>query len=621
MGKERGYQRSDRRDGSRPSILKPATGELEEREKRAAERDKKRKLDEAESAKRDWVKSVKTKGVTCERWVRKADFTGNPFIEVIKAQGLHFFFRPIAGFRDGVVQKFFSNMVVNRESKHITSTIGSKTIVVNPVAIATYLGEYQRPPSEVVTYPSQAWSHPLDEIRDALTDKPNSYKNDKFVSGKLRPAFRLINKLVHFNLNPHGSEATPSLKDGTLLFVFSRSEEKVDWAAQIWDVMANFKDKGPSNANIPFPAMITTMCEKAGVKEEKGDILGHHGCFKSIAKVTERKSSKMSHPSFKVGPSRPKAKKGAERKEQWNEIIVSNCEAIRAAQVRIEAYLRRMKRKQGKIMRYQKYCAAKLAVITNEPYVPTTEDEQPTTSDEDEEAAESTEPLRDDTRKEKGVRTIIFFTYKFITPSRNSSTKAMPRQGNPPITHHDIATNEPLVIDLTPGFNAAHLITLNYTFNELYMVLQLAPEWNGGRWHTMKTETRKSKEQADADVRSMVQWGKDDNLPDIPANPSMQIMVWDCCGRTENEIVRTVRAFVSVHNPDIVVLVGAPNIEKHRKKFGVLGHMRFTDVKSMGGGTHGDVLVAYKSYMFDMEPNWSSILSEFPHFRVLLTLV
>ncbi|KAG5554122.1 hypothetical protein RHGRI_011858 [Rhododendron griersonianum] len=325
------------------------------------------------------------KGVTCERWVRKADFTGDPFIEVIKAQGLLFFFKPIAGFRDGVVRNFYSNMEVNRKTRQITSTIGSKKIIVNPVSIATYLDKYQRPPTKVVTFPSPAWSHPVDEIRDALTDMPNSYNNDKFVSGKLRLTFRLINKLVHYNLNPHGSESTPSLNDGTLLFVFSRSEEKVDWAARIWDVMADFKDKGLSNANIPFPAMITKMCEEAGVKGEKGDNLGHHGCFKAIAKVTERKSSKMSHPSHEAGPSRPKARKGAARKEEWNEIIASKCEAIQAAQIQIETALRRGKRKMEKNMRYLKYCAEKIGVFTNEPYVPTVEDEQPTTSEEDEE--------------------------------------------------------------------------------------------------------------------------------------------------------------------------------------------------------------------------------------------
>ncbi|KAG5550103.1 hypothetical protein RHGRI_015151 [Rhododendron griersonianum] len=201
MGKKRGYHTSHTRDGRRPTILKPATGEVFEREERVEEQRKKQKLDEAERAKHDWVKSVKKKGVTCERWVRKADFTGDPFIEV------------------------------NRKTRQITSTIGSKKIVVNPVSIATYLDKYQRPPTKVVTFPSPAWSHPVDEIRDALTDMPNSYNNDKFVSGKLRLTFRLINKLVHYNLNPHGLESTPSLNDGTLLFVFSRSEEKVDWAA------------------------------------------------------------------------------------------------------------------------------------------------------------------------------------------------------------------------------------------------------------------------------------------------------------------------------------------------------------------------------------------------------
>ncbi|KAG5531442.1 hypothetical protein RHGRI_026154 [Rhododendron griersonianum] len=268
------------------------------------------------------------------------------------------------------------------------------------VSIATYLDKYQRPPTKVVTFPSPAWSHPVDEIRDALTCMPNSYNNDKFVSGKLRLTFRLINKLVHYNLNPHGSESTPSLNDGTLLFVFSRSEEKVDWAARIWDVMADFKNKGLSNANIPFSAMITKMCKEAGVKGEKRDNLGHHGCFKAIAKVTERKSSKMSHPSHEAGPSRPKARKGAARKEEWNEIIASKCEAIQAAQIQIETALRRGKRKMEKNTRYLKYCAEKIGVFTNEPYVPTVEDEQPTTSEEDEEDEEDEDEEDEDEEDE-----------------------------------------------------------------------------------------------------------------------------------------------------------------------------------------------------------------------------
>ncbi|KAF7120834.1 hypothetical protein RHSIM_Rhsim13G0164900 [Rhododendron simsii] len=156
----------------------------------------------------------------------------------------------------------------------------------------------------------------------------------------------------------------------------------------------------------------------------------------------------------------------------------------------------------------------------------------------------------------------------------------MPRQVKPRIIHHDIATSAPLQFDLTPQFNDAHLITLNYTFKEIYMVLEFAPEWNGGRWHTMKMETRKSKEQADANVRSML--------------------------HTEKEIIRTVSAFACLHDPDIVVLVGAPNIEERHNKLGPSGDMLFTNIHSMGtgGGSHGDVLVAYKSYMFEMEPHW-----------------
>ncbi|KAF7154563.1 hypothetical protein RHSIM_Rhsim01G0218500 [Rhododendron simsii] len=67
MGKKHGYHKSHPRDGSRPTILMLATGEVLAGEEQVEEQRKKLKLDETERAKRDWVISVKKKGVTCER--------------------------------------------------------------------------------------------------------------------------------------------------------------------------------------------------------------------------------------------------------------------------------------------------------------------------------------------------------------------------------------------------------------------------------------------------------------------------------------------------------------------------------------------------------------------------
>lgn len=112
-------------------------------------------------------------------------------------------------------------------------------MLVTPTIIAKYLKKYQRPTLHSITYPTKGWSKTEEKIQNALTDKP--LKNDRFVHGRLFEKYRVINKVVHYNLFPHGSEKRPHKEDGEVIFVFGSREEVVNWTLFIWREMMNFK--------------------------------------------------------------------------------------------------------------------------------------------------------------------------------------------------------------------------------------------------------------------------------------------------------------------------------------------------------------------------------------------
>lgn len=185
----------------------------------------------------------------------------HPIIEVINQRGLQFFFDPIKGYKPKLVVNFYSNMVVNEFEEKIESRLGNKIVFITPTIIAKYFKNYQRPHSRFFTYPGHGWSKMEDEIQNTLIDKP--LRDDRYIHGKLFEKYRVINKVVHYNLFPHGSEKRPRKEDGEVLFVFGSSEEVVDWALFIWREMVKFRQQsGPSKPNIPFLAMVTAICEE-----------------------------------------------------------------------------------------------------------------------------------------------------------------------------------------------------------------------------------------------------------------------------------------------------------------------------------------------------------------------
>ncbi|KAF7141427.1 hypothetical protein RHSIM_Rhsim06G0103800 [Rhododendron simsii] len=200
----------------------------------------------------------------CERQVDRTRMGTHAIVDIINQRRLQFFFDPIKGFKPKLVLDFYSNMEVDEKEEKITSRLGKKTVLVTPTIIAKYLKNYQRPSHRSTTYPEHGWSKTEEEIQNALTNKP--MKQDRFVHGRLFEKYRVINKVVHYNLCPHSSEKLPRKEDGEVIFVFGSSDEVVDWALLIWNSMVRFRKRtAPSKPNIPFPAMVTALCESQGV--------------------------------------------------------------------------------------------------------------------------------------------------------------------------------------------------------------------------------------------------------------------------------------------------------------------------------------------------------------------
>ncbi|KAF7123425.1 hypothetical protein RHSIM_Rhsim12G0032600 [Rhododendron simsii] len=195
------------------SYMKCADPEkMAKRADRDEEENRKRKREKKDEEKRKWEKELKGRKYICERQVDRTRMGTHAIIDIINQRRLQFFFDPIKGFKPKLVLDFYSNMEVDEKEDEITSRLGKKTVLVTPTIIAKYLKNYQRPLYRSTTYPKHGWSKTKEEIQNALTDKP--LKQDRFVHGRLFEKYRVINKVVHYNLCPHGSEKLPRREDG-----------------------------------------------------------------------------------------------------------------------------------------------------------------------------------------------------------------------------------------------------------------------------------------------------------------------------------------------------------------------------------------------------------------------
>ncbi|KAF7134979.1 hypothetical protein RHSIM_Rhsim08G0141000 [Rhododendron simsii] len=351
------------------------------RAERDDEENRKRKREKKDAEKRKWEKELKGRKYTCERQVDRSKMGTHAIIDIINQWGLQFFFKPIKGYKPKLVLDFYTNMEIDESEEKIQSKMGKKTVLITPSIIAKYLDNYKRPGHGSTTYPATAWSKTEEEIQKALTDKP--LKTDRFVHGKLFEKYRVANKVVHYNLFPHGSEKRPRKEDGEVIFVFGSSEEVVDWAKFIWNQMVKFRQRsGPSKANIPFPAMVTCICENQGVMTPERLLPGTPG---PITGGSLEKSKSLSQPPLSVTFGLPKstAKTPSGRIEEYTRIMATQLQSVQTKQKKLETQMRRTRRDVSAIKRGMLWIAARCG-REGDVYVPTEADMRESTPEEPE---------------------------------------------------------------------------------------------------------------------------------------------------------------------------------------------------------------------------------------------
>ena len=122
----------------------------------------------------------------------------------------------------------------------------------------------------------------------------------EFVPGKLKPEYALMNKIIHDRIGPKGNEKSPSREQIQFLYEVMTGK-LIDYALVIWCVMRDFLKFSHESRHIPFPSLVTSIVEAAGmrgaVREKK--------VLPRLGPITNKTEAKSRAASTKPQPSQP----------------------------------------------------------------------------------------------------------------------------------------------------------------------------------------------------------------------------------------------------------------------------------------------------------------------------
>ena len=90
-------------------------------------------------------------------------------------------------------------------------------IIVTVDTIGSYL-HYVRRSEDQIQYPNRNFT-PLDATTYANYANLGNYNGGKFVLGQIKPEYKLMTKIIHFNIAPTRSEKELKLSDVEFLYV------------------------------------------------------------------------------------------------------------------------------------------------------------------------------------------------------------------------------------------------------------------------------------------------------------------------------------------------------------------------------------------------------------------
>ena len=255
-----------------------------------------------------WIRAMANRGFQCERGVNLETFLySHPIRVIIQEQNMHFVHSEDSRYLPSVVREFYTNLKENHRVDSVLETsVMGKQLHVTPDSIAHAL-HYIRPDASDRPYPLRAITDfDAQLFTEAMCTRPvpmSGFMKQEFVPGKLKPEYALMNKIIHNRIWPKGCEKSPSQEQIQLLYEVMTGK-LIDYALVIWCAMREFLQYSHANRSIPFPSLVTSIVEEAGmrgtVKEKRVIPRQEQITTKTLAK--SRAASTRPQPSVPSAP-------------------------------------------------------------------------------------------------------------------------------------------------------------------------------------------------------------------------------------------------------------------------------------------------------------------------------
>ena len=185
----------------------------------------------------------------------------------------------------------------------LETTVMGKQLRITPDSIAHSL-QYVRPAASDRPYPLRAITDfDVQLLTEAMCTHPvpmSGFMKKEFVPGKLKPEYALMNKIIHDRIGPKGNEKSPSREQIKFLYEVMTGK-LIDYALVIWCVMRDFLHFSHESRHIPFPSLVTSLVEAAGMRGAAKE----KRVLPRLGPITNKTEAKSRDASTRPQPSQP----------------------------------------------------------------------------------------------------------------------------------------------------------------------------------------------------------------------------------------------------------------------------------------------------------------------------
>ena len=178
-----------------------------------------------------------------------------------------------------------------------------KQLWITPDSIAHSL-QYVRPAASDRPYPLRAITNFNAQLfTEAMCTHPVTmigFVRKEFVPGKLKQEYSLMNKIIHDRIGPKGNEKSPNREQIQFLYEVMTGK-LIDYALVIWCVMRDFLQFSHESRHIPFPSLVTSLVEAAGMRGAAKE----KRVLPRLGPITNKTEAKSRAASTRPQPSQP----------------------------------------------------------------------------------------------------------------------------------------------------------------------------------------------------------------------------------------------------------------------------------------------------------------------------